>query len=194
MKKGKKPSNTPEQPRRARQEVVLNKPAEGISYATILRELKKRVNPDELCATVQGIRETRSKDLLEKLKCSTKSRGRLDTAFKEVIRARGTVRHLIPRIEVEIADLEPTIEAKDVEDAVRSLFDEEPELGLRVSLSKTPYRGNRKAYVLLEEARALKLLKGAHIKIGWVSCRVRRKKKVNRCFRCLGFVHIAADC
>ena len=73
-------------------------------------------------------------------------------------------------------------------------FGQGTELELRVSSSKTPYRGNRKAYVLLEEARALKLLKGAHIKIGWVSCRVRRKKEVNRCFRCLGFGHIAADC
>ena len=48
--------------------------------------------------------------------------------------------------------------------------------------------------MLLEEARPLKLLKGAHIMIGWVSCRVRRKKEVNRCFRCFGFGHIAADC
>ena len=193
-KKGKKPSNTPEQPRHARSEAVLIKPAEEMSYATILRELKKRVNPDELGATVQGIRERRSEDLLVELKCSTKSRGRLNTAFKEVIGARRTVWHLIPRIDVEIADLEHTIEAKDVEDAVRSLFDEEPELELRVSLSKTPYRGNRKAYVLLEEARVLKLLKVAYIKIGWVSCRVRRKMEVNRCFCCLGFGHIAADC
>ena len=71
-KKGKKPSNTPEKPRRACPEAVLIKPVEGISYVTILRELKKRVNPDELGATVQGIREMRSKDLLEELKCSTK--------------------------------------------------------------------------------------------------------------------------
>ena len=63
-----------------------------------------------------------------------------------------------------------------------------------MSLRKTPYRGNRKASVLLEEARTLKLLKGAYIKIGWVSCRVRKKKEVNRCFRCLGFGHIAANC
>ena len=102
-----------------------------------------------------------------------------------MVGARGTVRHLISRIEVEIADLEPTIEAKDVGDAVRSYMDQGPELELRVSLSRTPYRGNRRAYVLLGEARTLKLLKGAHIKIGWVSCRVRRKKEVNRCFRCL---------
>ena len=178
-KKGKKPSNTPEKPRRARPEAVLIKPVEGMRYATILRELKKRVNPDELGATVQVIREMRSKDLLVELKCSTKSRGRLDTFFKEVIGARGTVQHLIPRIEVEITDLEPTIEAKDVEDAVKSFVDQKPELELRVSLIKTPYRGNQKVYVLLEEARALKLPKGAHIKIGSVSCRVRRKKEVN---------------
>ena len=77
---------------------------------------------------------------------------------------------------------------------MRSYFDQGPELELRVSLSKTPYRGNREAYVLLEEARALKVLKGAHIQIGWISCRVRRKKEVNRCFRCLGFGHIAVNC
>ena len=102
-RKAKKPSKTPEKPRRARPEAVLIKPAEGMSYASILRDLKKRVNPGELSATVQGIWETRSKDLLVELKCSTKSRGRLDTAFKEAVGARGTVRHLIPRI--EIADL-----------------------------------------------------------------------------------------
>ena len=83
-----------------------------------MRELKKRVDPDKLGAIVQGIRETRSKDLPVKLKCSTKSRGRLDTAFKEAVGARGTVCHLIPRIEVEIADLNPTTKAEDVEDAV----------------------------------------------------------------------------
>ena len=99
-RKGKKPSKMPEKPRRVRPEAVLIKPAEGMSYALILRELKKRVNPDELGVTVQRIREIRSKDLLVELKCSSKSKGRLDTAFKEAVGARGVVRHLIARIEV----------------------------------------------------------------------------------------------
>ena len=62
-----------------------------------------------------------------KLKCSTKSRGRLDITFKEVIGARGTIRHLIPRIKVEITNQQTTIEAEDVEDvedAVRSFLDQ----------------------------------------------------------------------
>ena len=92
----------------------------------------------------------------------------MDTAFKKVIGASWVVRHLIPRIEVEIADLEPSVETEDVEEAIGGFFEQEPEMELRVSLTKSPYRGHKKAYVLLEEARALKLLKVAHIKIGWV--------------------------
>ena len=90
----------PEWPRGACPETVLIKP----SNAAILRDFEKRVKPDELDVTDHGIRETRSKNLLVELKCSKEGKGRRDTAFKEVIGASGTVRHLIPRIEVEIAD------------------------------------------------------------------------------------------
>ena len=82
----------------------------------------------------------------------------------------------MPRINVEIADLEPSVEAKKVEEAIRGFTEQGPEMEFRVSLTKTPYMGNRKAYVLFEEVRGIKLLKAAHMKIGWVSCRVRRKK------------------
>ena len=100
------------------------------------------------------------------LKCSKQSRGRLDTAFKEVIGASGTVRHFILRIQVEITDIEPSIEAEDVEDAVRGCFDHGSELELKETLTERPYRGRTKAYVLLKEARALKLLKATLIKSG----------------------------
>ena len=142
-KREKKLSRTQEKSRRLRPEAVLIKTAEGMSYASILRRLKKRVNPDELGATAQGIRETRSKDLIVELKCSKKDRERLDTVLKESVGASGTVRHLIPRIEVEIADLD-----LDVEEAVRGFFERDSEMEFRVSLTKTPYRGNKKAYVL----------------------------------------------
>ena len=68
----------------------------------------------------------RSKDLPVGLKCSKECRGQLDTAFQEVIRASGTAHHLIPRIEVEVADLELSIEAENVEDAVRAFFEHLP--------------------------------------------------------------------
>ena len=84
-KKRKKAEKMPKKNSRPRSEAVLIKPGEGMSYVSILHELKKSVNPEELDATVQGIRETRSKDLLVERKCSTKCKGRLDTAFKEAV-------------------------------------------------------------------------------------------------------------
>ena len=51
-------------PRHACPEAALIDHAEGVSYAIILKELKKRVKPAELGVTVHGIRETCFEDLL----------------------------------------------------------------------------------------------------------------------------------
>ena len=56
----KKDAKAPKWPGRPRSEAVLIKPAEGMSYASILRDLKSHVNLDELGVTVQEIKETRS--------------------------------------------------------------------------------------------------------------------------------------
>ena len=96
--------------------------------------------------------------------------------------------------EVEILDVDPMVEVEDIEEAVWSCLKEEPSSGVEVSLTKKPSRGTKKAFVKMEDARALKLLKAAHIKIGWVSCRVRRKTEVKRCYPCLRFCDIAAYC
>ena len=117
-----------------------------MSYASILRDLKRHVNPDELGVTVQRIRQTRLKDLLVKLRCPKEGRERLNPAFREAIGVSGTVRHLIPRIEVDITDLDPKIEGEEGEEAVREFCQQGPEMELRVSLTKRPYRGIRKAY------------------------------------------------
>ena len=66
-------------------EAVLIKDAEGVNYVAILQDLKKRVKPEELNVTVQGIKETRYKDLLLELGCSKKDRGWLDSTLKKVI-------------------------------------------------------------------------------------------------------------
>ena len=44
-----------------------------------------KTNPEELGVTIEGIRETRSKYLLVELKCAVKDRGRLDSAFRDVV-------------------------------------------------------------------------------------------------------------
>ena len=140
-----------------------------MSYAAILRNLKIRVSPEELGAKIGGIRETRAKDLLVELKCNVKDRVGLNSTFHEAIGAPGCVRHLVPTVEVEILDIDPTVEAEDIAKTVWSCLQEEPSSRVEVSLTKRPFRGRRKAFIIMEEARTLKLLKATHINIGWVS-------------------------
>ena len=92
-----------------RPEAVLIKSSEGVSCAVILKNLKSRVNPEELEARIGGIRETRSKDLLV-----------------EVIRESGSIRHLVPTVEVEILDIDPTVEDEEIAEAVWSFLRKEP--------------------------------------------------------------------
>ena len=74
-KKPKSGTKKPEWPRCACPEKALIKPAEGVSYVAILKDIKKYVKSDELDVTVQGIRETRSTNLLAELKYSKEGRG-----------------------------------------------------------------------------------------------------------------------
>ena len=51
----------------------------------VLEDLKKRVKPEKLDVSLQGMRETRSNVLLVELKCSAENRERLSSVFSEVL-------------------------------------------------------------------------------------------------------------
>ena len=74
-KKPNPEAKKPDLSRRACPEAGLIKLAEEVSYAAILKNLKKHVKPDELGVTVHGIRETCSKDLLGKWNVPKKAEG-----------------------------------------------------------------------------------------------------------------------
>ena len=65
--------------------------------------------------------------------------------LKYVISASGSVSYLIPKIKVEILNIEHSIEVVDVEEIVRGSFDHGSATDQKVSLTKRPFRVTRKA-------------------------------------------------
>ena len=181
----KEPQSVARKPKRSRRvcsEAVLAKPAGGMSYATILRSFKSRVNPEELVIRVQRIRDTCSNGYLVQIRWAVKDRDRLDSAFRDIVGERGIVHHLDPMLQMEIVVLDPTTKK-----AVRSCLHEDPSAEVEISLTRRHFKEARKAFVELEEALTFRLLRMTHIKIGWASCRMHRRTVASRCYHCLGF-------
>ena len=104
----------------------------------MLKDLEKRVKPKQLGLTVQGIRESHFKDLLVELKCSAENRERLNSAFYEVVGASGSVRHLIPMIELEVSGIGPRMQIDNVGEAVKGFFEHRATLDMKLSLTNRP--------------------------------------------------------
>ena len=52
------------------------------------------------------------------LQCKVRDRVKLDSAFSDAIGTTGFVRHLVPTVELENLDIDPTVEVEDIEEAV----------------------------------------------------------------------------
>lgn len=189
-----KPAAKKEILRRARPEAILVKPAQGQSYAQVLKDLKCKIKPDTLGVKIKGVRQTRSGDVLIEVKSEGEGRSKLSSAIRGAVGEAGYVRELVPRTEVEILDLDETTEEGEIKEALKRHFGLSQLGDVKVNLTKKAFRGNLKGFVELSEELAARLTRTGHLKVGWVSCRVRNKTQTTRCYRCHGYGHLAAKC
>lgn len=179
--------------KKRRREAILIKPAQGKSYAEVLGAIRKEANPESTGTEIRSVRQTRAGEVLVELGAKTGDK----TAFGESLRAilgdNAMVRSLEPRETVEIRDLDSLSTSEEVTDAIRRDLGELA-ADLTVSVTGANSRAQRMAIVSIGAKGADRLLKAQHIKIGWVSCRVRQRATVSKCYRCLGYGHLAGTC
>ncbi|XP_033222627.1 uncharacterized protein LOC117176484 [Belonocnema kinseyi] len=179
---------------RARPKAVLNKLAEGMSYAEVLKDLKQKVKPEVLGVKIRGVRQTRNGEVLVELGPASENRATFSAAIIEAVGERGKVSELVPHVEVEVLDLYTTTDAAEFEEAGRSHFNRSYVGDVKVSLTKRYFRGNLRVFVELTEALTGRLSRAGHLKVGWVSCRVEKKIERVHCYHRLHVGHIAAHC
>ena len=176
-------------------DAIVLKPADGKSYADILSTIRKAVKPEESGVEIRSIRQTRAGQVLLELK---EGNSVTRTAFSDALReATGNdctvVRELVPRVVLEIRDLDSCTSSEEVEEALKRDLQDYKGF-LQSVLTRPNARAQRMAIVTVETPAAEKLMATARIKIGWVNCRIRRRATVTRCYKCLGFGHLSPDC
>ncbi|CAB0037837.1 unnamed protein product [Trichogramma brassicae] len=93
---------------------------------------------------------------------------------------------------IEIKDLDECATKEGIRDALRTQLGR-PDLDLDAVRSlRKAYAGTLTAVVALPDDLAAQAIKLGHIRIGWVSCRIRSRVERLRCFRCWSPGHVAA--
>ncbi|XP_046661608.1 uncharacterized protein LOC124354883 [Homalodisca vitripennis] len=192
-----KTSRKPSRPRlkKPRPEAILIKPLGGRSFADVLGQIKTQAKPEETETTIKSIRRTQNGDVLLELGKSRDKDG-FAASLKTALGDKGSIRTLQPRCSVEIRDLDALSTEDEVIKALKKALPELPGEagGLKVWLTKPNRSQQRMAIAELGEKHANKLLSLQHLRVGWVSCRLKQRVIVQRCYRCLAFGHSSRTC
>lgn len=177
---------------RQRHEALLIRPSAGKSYADVLGEIRQKVKPEDKGAVIKSLRKTKAGDLLVELGQPLDTQGGFKEDLQTALGSDATVRVLETKVALEVRDLDELATEGEVSSSLKAALASAVEA--KVFVSKANARGQKMAVVTLGAKDADTLLKKGRLKVGWVSCRVREKLVPPRCFRCLGFGHVANQC
>ncbi|XP_035724082.1 uncharacterized protein LOC118442503 [Vespa mandarinia] len=191
----KKPSKSEHRPRkRTRPDAIRLKPAQGKSYADIVGVIHQRFKTSAAGVHIRSVRQTRTGGVLLELKKTTVD---IRASFTETLRKEvgetSSITELVPRATLEIRDCDCCTSSIEVEEDLKRML---PGYAgkIEIKMTNTNARQQRLAHVKIEEEAAAKLLKAGRGLVGFVSCRVKRRVNVKRCFRCLDYGHQSASC
>lgn len=177
---------------RTKPDAVIIRPAEGRSYAEVLKDLRSKIKTDD-SIKMKSVRKTRNGAILLELERGEKVRPEFVQKLKESIRETASVAELRPRATIEIRDLDSLTLKDEVEVAIQGLLpNKEEDFQIRVTSPNT--REQVRAFVTLSAEGAARLVETGHVTVGWIRARIRTCEDIKRCYRCLGTGHTQARC
>ncbi|CAG5074027.1 Similar to R1A1-element\ORF1: Uncharacterized 50 kDa protein in type I retrotransposable element R1DM (Drosophila melanogaster), partial [Cotesia congregata] len=179
--------------RKQRPEAVLIKPGKTQSCGDVLRALRSGLHPEELGLEVKAVRTASKGGLLIEFEGSVKDRSALGSKITEVAGGDVEVRHLYPTATVVIDGMDAATTVEEVRaalgEAAGGIAD-----GLNVTITKPNKWGAVRAFIEAELGAAATLETLGKVKVGWTVCRIRRRERLDRCYRCQGLGHLAGSC
>ena len=165
-----------------------------MSYDHMLKELKTKASPDDVGSKVVKIRKIRDGNLLIELPKDSML-GEVSGAIRQAVGNQMLVRPMVPTVPIELRDLEETTTEEEIREAfITALVEATPDQ-VEVKALRAGPRGTKVVLVVVPIAIATaKVLKPGKVGVGWVNATAREKKLVIRCFKCLEFGNVAAEC
>jgi len=175
--------------------IIITKTSED-SYADILKKMKANPELNELGEQVNKIRKTAKGELLLELKRGNgEQQNKLRQHAEQALVNLANVRTVSHEILIECRDIDEVTTREEICTAIQDQFTTTGTVNSSAIKSLRPTRyGTQTALISLPARSAQMLIKAGRIRIGWVRCRLRELITPTRCFRCLGYGHVARDC
>jgi len=116
-------------------------------------------------------------------------RDNIGSALEGKVEARTLTQHT----RMEVLDLDEMATAEDLQ----KVFKDQLGVSLEscdIKSLRPAFGGTQRAIISLPASLATKVLKVGKVKIAWSVCRIRERNLPARCYKCLEFGHIAANC
>jgi len=165
------------------------------SYAGALKKLKMSDSVRELAEDITTMSKTSRGDIVVKLKHGATSAARLTDAISEVVSDTRKVKEMTTYEKLLIQDLDELAEEIEVVESVGKLVQADTK-EIRIVRNFAVDRGMRWMVVSMPLGLVNKALQKGKLRVGFVSCRLRRweERRTDRCPRCLVDGHLAKDC
>lgn len=190
----KGPKKTERKEFKPRPDAIVIQEQGSLSFAEILRKVKKDPALAAVGEAISSIRRTQKGDLLLQLKETGENAVDFTNSIGEVLGQDAKVRTLTHRTTIECKDMDEVTTKDEICSAIKEQFGLEEFTESDIISLRKAYGGTQIAVVSLPAKTARTLLEKGKIKIGWCVCRLRERTTLTRCFKCLEFGHMAKQC
>jgi len=171
--------------------VTIAEPAEGETYASVMRLVTSCIDPQELGIQIGKVRRTKAGAILMEVN-GKEAADKLSSHLSDTIGQRAKVsrpRRMTPVLIINIPDW---VDDDKVKSAIAAADPSIEVVGISL---RDNAGGGKVAKLMVDVETALKLSALKGISIGWNLCRVKLlEAKAPICFRCQARGHVAAAC
>jgi len=171
--------------------VTIAEPAEGETYASVMRLVTSCIDPQELGIQIGKVRRTKAGAILMEVN-GKEAADKLASHLRETIGQRAKVNRSRRMTPVLIINIPDWVDDDKVKNAVAAA---DPSLEIAGISIRENAGGGKVAKLMVDMEAALKLSALKGISIGWNLCRVKLlEAKAPTCYKCQARGHVAVAC
>lgn len=175
--------------------VVIFEQPENQTYASMVRNLSRNINTNEIGVKVQNMGKTQNGEIRITIKENRDgAKENFFRAIEKEVKKPPTIKPVLTLTKMILKDLEESIGVEDIQEALQETIKGPTAKYIKVDAPYTSEKGNTTAVYYIDRSDVPEILQKGKIKIGWLQCRTEKHIVLPSCRNCQRIGHDAKYC